>query len=133
MEWKSHFHSQLLRRPLPDRHDAFHFVDEPLAGGECLGAMRSNDLDPERRFVDTHHTDAMNEPDGSVSDVSSQPARSLNKEKNWTRTVMMRECVLRLAENNQMETTDGRRWTQMLQSSGQVLQPLRRSRFGEAL
>ena len=33
-------------RPFPDRHDAFHFVDEPLASGEGFATMRSNHLDP---------------------------------------------------------------------------------------
>jgi hypothetical protein len=39
-------------------------VDEPLAGGECLAPVRSDDLDPQRRLVHRHHPDAVDETYG---------------------------------------------------------------------
>src|ERR1051325_4877855 len=38
-------------RFFPDGHDAFHLVDEKLAGGERFSAMRRHDLHPKRGHV----------------------------------------------------------------------------------
>ena len=50
-------------RLLPDGHDAFHFIDKPLAGVKRLAAVRGDDFDPERNLVHVYHADAMNEAD----------------------------------------------------------------------
>jgi hypothetical protein len=37
---------ELLQGLFPDRHEAFHFVDEPLASGEGFASMGRDNLHP---------------------------------------------------------------------------------------
>ena len=51
-------------RFFPDGDGAFHFVDEPLAGGKGFAAVRGDDFNPERRFVDFDKSSAMDDANG---------------------------------------------------------------------
>ena len=50
-------------RMFPDRHLLFHFVDQPLARGECLAPVAGDDLDPKRGFAHSNRADPVNQSD----------------------------------------------------------------------
>ena len=47
----------------PDRDLLLHFVDQPLARGECLAAVAGDDLDPKRGFAHSNRADPVNQSD----------------------------------------------------------------------
>ena len=48
-------------RFFPNRHDALHLVNEPLAGGEGFTAMGRDDFHPEGAIIHHDHSNAMND------------------------------------------------------------------------
>jgi len=50
-----------LLNAFPDWDNAFHFIDEPLSGGEGFSAMRAENFQPQGRFADGHPTHPMNQ------------------------------------------------------------------------
>ena len=49
-------------RFFPDRHNPFHFINQPLAGRKRFASVRRDNFHPKRGFIGPDQAHAMNQP-----------------------------------------------------------------------